>query len=205
MFSLEIILIICILCIFKIILFIIVASLGILSVGTCLGYSSPAGFQLREDESTTNSSSVRASPLGINLLHFPLQTSDHSEAGLIQTNIYNYRTLNDSESGDNIVFNDDLTLTTSQLSWFSSSFNLGALVGGLISSPMMNFIGRRGSMIVSLIPSTAGWLLLGKCMNVTFLWFRRSYHKYRWQMNNYEDLDSLTFDIIFIFFYIYIE
>ena len=138
------------------------ASLGILSLGACLGYSSPAGFQFREDEASNSSSVVRMSPLGMALSYYTTIYDEQKYDVSMQKSYYSYRTLNDSESNDKSIFNDDLTLTTSQLSWFTSSYNLGALVGGLISSPIMRYIGRRASMIASLVPSTLGWMLLGK-------------------------------------------
>ena len=48
-----------------------------------------------------------------------------------------------------------LNLTESQISWFSSTMNLGALVGGPAAGFAINTVGRRGTMLYSIVP----WLI----------------------------------------------
>lgn len=55
-----------------------------------------------------------------------------------------------------------LQLTTVENSWFSSSVNLGALVGGPIGGLCVNAIGRRGTML-ALFPFFFGsWTIIGE-------------------------------------------
>lgn len=57
------------------------------------------------------------------------------------------------------IFND--TNKDERQSWIGSSLALGALVGGIITDPSNNFLGRRMSMIASGIPFAIGWILIG--------------------------------------------
>lgn len=52
-------------------------------------------------------------------------------------------------------------LTKAQNSFFSSSMNLGALAGGPIGGMCLNKLGRRGTMLSSVVPFVGGWLLIG--------------------------------------------
>ncbi|KAF2351176.1 Sugar/inositol transporter, partial [Trinorchestia longiramus] len=66
-----------------------------------------------------------------------------------------------SAAASNAQVEDEIVMTTQELSWFMSVFALGALVGGLMSSPFMNKVGRKGTMLASSIPSIVGWLMTG--------------------------------------------
>lgn len=55
-----------------------------------------------------------------------------------------------------------IVMTTLELSWFTSVFALGALVGGLVSGPMQNLLGRRGALLASALPSLLGWCMTGE-------------------------------------------
>ena len=55
-----------------------------------------------------------------------------------------------------------LVLTEVEFSWFSSSISLGALLGSVVSAYLMSTFGRRGTMMISSLPCTAGWILMGK-------------------------------------------
>ncbi len=55
-----------------------------------------------------------------------------------------------------------LNLTDGQISWFSSTLNLGALMGGTVGGFIIKSVGRRGAVFYSLIPWTLGWALIGR-------------------------------------------
>ncbi|KAG7170313.1 Facilitated trehalose transporter Tret1-like 10 [Homarus americanus] len=91
-------------------------TMGALSLGTSLGYTSPASPQLMDN--STNSS---------------------------------------------------LVITTEQNNWFSSTVNLGALTGGLLGGVCINTLGRRGTMLASVLPFLASWALVGFANNFVML------------------------------------
>ena len=55
----------------------------------------------------------------------------------------------------------DEALTNNELSWFSSSVNLGSIIGASMAGMLMNKIGRRISMISSILGFAIGWALIG--------------------------------------------
>ncbi|XP_045615875.1 facilitated trehalose transporter Tret1-2 homolog isoform X2 [Procambarus clarkii] len=62
-----------------------------------------------------------------------------------------------------------LHLTTEQNMWFSSSMNLGALMGGPVGGLCLGVLGRRGTMLASTVPFVAGWLLIAFAQNFGML------------------------------------
>ncbi|XP_071549837.1 trehalose transporter 1-like protein [Panulirus ornatus] len=62
-----------------------------------------------------------------------------------------------------------LHLTTTENMWFSSSMNLGALLGGPVGGVSLNILGRRGTMLASVLPYIVGWLLIAFARNVSML------------------------------------
>ncbi|XP_063608383.1 facilitated trehalose transporter Tret1-like [Penaeus indicus] len=69
----------------------------------------------------------------------------------------------------NSTDNSTLQLSTVENSWFSSSVNLGALVGGPIGGLCINAIGRRGTML-ALFPFFFGsWVIIALGQNFAML------------------------------------
>ncbi|KAK8736027.1 hypothetical protein OTU49_005188 [Cherax quadricarinatus] len=62
-----------------------------------------------------------------------------------------------------------LHLTSEENMWFSSSMNLGALVGGPVGGICLNILGRRGTMLASSVPFIGGWLLIAFARNFGML------------------------------------
>ncbi|XP_036433965.1 solute carrier family 2, facilitated glucose transporter member 6 [Colossoma macropomum] len=62
-----------------------------------------------------------------------------------------------------------LHMDTHQISWFGSIFTLGAAAGGLSAMLMNDRTGRKLSIMLSVVPSTAGYLLMGAAQNVWML------------------------------------
>lgn len=66
-----------------------------------------------------------------------------------------------------------LQLTTVENSWFSSSVNLGALVGGPIGGLCINAIGRRGTLLAVFPFFFGSWTIIGEgglvCLSYFFL------------------------------------
>lgn len=58
--------------------------------------------------------------------------------------------------------NADFVLTVEQNSWFSSSINLGAVIGGPIGGVCINILGRRGTMLMSVVFILTSWIIIGK-------------------------------------------
>ncbi|KAB5567229.1 hypothetical protein PHYPO_G00230380 [Pangasianodon hypophthalmus] len=56
-----------------------------------------------------------------------------------------------------------------QMSWFGSVFAIGAIVGGLSAMVMNDKIGRKHSIMISVIPSTAGFLMMAAANKVWLL------------------------------------
>ncbi|KAG0727432.1 putative sugar transporter ERD6-like 13 [Chionoecetes opilio] len=53
------------------------------------------------------------------------------------------------------------TLNAEEMMWFSSIVNLGAMTGGPVAGLLINVLGRRGTMMASVVLSLAGWALIG--------------------------------------------
>ncbi|KAF2359665.1 Sugar/inositol transporter [Trinorchestia longiramus] len=100
------------------------ATLGALSMGAIMGYSSPAGVQL----TGSNSSSLNCS-----------------------------------------FVSDDGPLSDDQNSWFSSTVNVGALIGAPLGGFCINTFGRRTTMVATIVPFLLGWLLIEFTSNFAML------------------------------------
>ncbi|XP_031836351.1 trehalose transporter 1-like protein isoform X2 [Nomia melanderi] len=54
-------------------------------------------------------------------------------------------------------------------SWIASVHSLATPVGSLLSGPLLDGIGRRGSLQLSAIPLCTGWIIMGVSTNVPYL------------------------------------
>nr|KAF2359538.1 Major facilitator sugar transporter-like [Trinorchestia longiramus] len=54
-----------------------------------------------------------------------------------------------------------IKMTVNELAWFSSSVTLGAVAGWLLGSTIQNGLGRKGSIMVAVLPALTGWFLIG--------------------------------------------
>ena len=61
----------------------------------------------------------------------------------------------------NSTTDDNIHLTLDQNAWFSSTFNIGALVGGPIGGVCARILGRKGTLLILPAPFLAGWGLVG--------------------------------------------
>ncbi|KAK6312828.1 hypothetical protein J4Q44_G00161750 [Coregonus suidteri] len=57
--------------------------------------------------------------------------------------------------------NPKLRMDTEQIAWFGSIFTLGAAAGGLGAMLLNDLIGRKLSIMVSAVPSTVGYIVMG--------------------------------------------
>ncbi|XP_076860242.1 solute carrier family 2, facilitated glucose transporter member 6 [Brachyhypopomus gauderio] len=62
-----------------------------------------------------------------------------------------------------------LHMDVHQVSWFGSIFTLGAALGGLSAMLLNDRIGRKLSIMMSAVPSTLGFLIMGSAQNVWML------------------------------------
>ncbi|CAL4066056.1 unnamed protein product, partial [Meganyctiphanes norvegica] len=53
-----------------------------------------------------------------------------------------------------------LYITEDENGWFGSTSNIGALLGGPLGGILLNSLGRKGTMIATLVPFLLGWILL---------------------------------------------
>ncbi|KAK3871686.1 hypothetical protein Pcinc_023188 [Petrolisthes cinctipes] len=78
-----------------------------------------------------------------------------------------------SPAGPMLMKDPSLNFTNTQNTWFSSSLNLGALVGGPVGGVCLNTLGRRGTMLASALPFLGGWILIVLGKNFGVLLFGR--------------------------------
>ncbi|KAL4630027.1 solute carrier family 2, facilitated glucose transporter member 6-like [Arapaima gigas] len=69
--------------------------------------------------------------------------------------------------------NLDLRMDTTDIAWFGSVFSLGAAAGGLGAMLLNDMIGRKMSIMISAVPSTMGYLLMGAAQARWMLWLGR--------------------------------
>uniref|UniRef100_A0A3B3VMQ5 Solute carrier family 2, facilitated glucose transporter member 8 n=1 Tax=Poecilia latipinna TaxID=48699 RepID=A0A3B3VMQ5_9TELE len=62
-----------------------------------------------------------------------------------------------------------LRLDPNQAAWFGSIYSLGAAAGGLGAMLLNDLIGRKMSIMMSAVPSTAGYTLMGGAVNLSML------------------------------------
>ncbi|XP_062263747.1 solute carrier family 2, facilitated glucose transporter member 6 [Platichthys flesus] len=62
-----------------------------------------------------------------------------------------------------------LRMDTEQAAWFGSIYTLGAAAGGLGAMLLNDMIGRKLSIMMSAVPSTIGYLLMGGAVNIWML------------------------------------
>lgn len=62
-----------------------------------------------------------------------------------------------------------LRMDTNQAAWFGSIYSLGAAAGGLGAMLLNDLIGRKASIMMSAVPSTAGYALMGGAINLWML------------------------------------
>ncbi|XP_045621780.2 facilitated trehalose transporter Tret1 [Procambarus clarkii] len=123
------------------------ATMGGLAMGVIVGYSSPAGPLL----------------LG--------STSDGYPAGPLLGNITDrpHTTTSSDVQPQNRTTTETLQLSQEEYNWFSSSVNIGGAAGGLVGGVMISTLGRRATMMLSVLPYLAGWALIAGGQNVLML------------------------------------
>ncbi|XP_042234331.1 facilitated trehalose transporter Tret1-2 homolog [Homarus americanus] len=65
--------------------------------------------------------------------------------------------------------NSSLVITTDQNNWFSSTINLGGIIGGLLGGVCVNTLGRRGAMLASVLPFVGAWVFISFAQNFAML------------------------------------
>ncbi|KAJ8414990.1 hypothetical protein AAFF_G00025130 [Aldrovandia affinis] len=71
------------------------------------------------------------------------------------------------------IDNPHLRMNTQQVAWFGSIFTLGAAAGGLCAMLLNDRVGRKQSIMLSAVPSTVGYLLMGGAQVVWMLYLGR--------------------------------
>ncbi|XP_046976880.1 facilitated trehalose transporter Tret1-like isoform X1 [Vanessa cardui] len=62
--------------------------------------------------------------------------------------------------------NRTLTITNEENSWIGGLMPLAALVGGIAGGPLIEYIGRRLTIMCTALPFFLGWMLIANAMNV---------------------------------------
>ncbi|XP_072298729.1 solute carrier family 2, facilitated glucose transporter member 6 [Eucyclogobius newberryi] len=70
-------------------------------------------------------------------------------------------------------FDPRLKMNINQAAWFGSIYTLGAAAGGLGSMLLNDMIGRKMSVMISAIPSSIGYMLMGGAFNLPMLYVGR--------------------------------
>ncbi|XP_061115986.1 solute carrier family 2, facilitated glucose transporter member 6-like [Conger conger] len=68
-----------------------------------------------------------------------------------------------------VIDDPNLRMGTEQVAWFGSIFTLGAAAGGLGTMLLNDRVGRKLSIMLSAVPSTVGYLLMGAARAVWML------------------------------------
>ncbi|KAK3540460.1 hypothetical protein QTP70_031001, partial [Hemibagrus guttatus] len=85
--------------------------------------------------------------------------------------VYGYSMVLPSAVIPQVQEDDDpsMHMNVDQISWFGSVFAVGAIVGGLIAMLIIDKIGRKHTIMMSVIPSTAGFLMIAPANKVWLL------------------------------------
>ncbi|XP_068706504.1 solute carrier family 2, facilitated glucose transporter member 8-like isoform X1 [Montipora foliosa] len=55
----------------------------------------------------------------------------------------------------------DLYLDKDEITWFGSLLNIGAMIGGILGGYVIDLVGRKCALMLTAVPFTAGWLMIG--------------------------------------------
>lgn len=55
----------------------------------------------------------------------------------------------------------DVYLDETEIAWFGSLLNIGAMIGGICGGHVIDFVGRKFALMITALPFTAGWLTIG--------------------------------------------
>eukprot|EP00249_Psilotum_nudum_P015586 c25412_g1_i1 orf=504-2216(-) len=67
----------------------------------------------------------------------------------------------------------DLHLSLPQFSLFGSLSNVGAMLGSAVSGKLSDFLGRKGALMVAVIPNFFGWIAIALARDALVLYFGR--------------------------------
>ncbi|XP_050666262.1 facilitated trehalose transporter Tret1-like [Leptidea sinapis] len=71
--------------------------------------------------------------------------------------------------------NETLTLTSEEGSWVGGLMPLAALIGGIIGGPLIEYLGRKGTIMSTAIPFFVGWMLIANAGNVMMVFAGRAF------------------------------
>ncbi|XP_058246526.1 solute carrier family 2, facilitated glucose transporter member 6-like isoform X2 [Hemibagrus wyckioides] len=91
--------------------------------------------------------------------------------------VYGYSMVLPSAVIPQVQEDDDpsMHMNVDQISWFGSVFAVGAIVGGLIAMLIIDKIGRKHTIMMSVIPSTVGFLTIAPANKVWLLLLGRCF------------------------------
>nr|XP_045595879.1 facilitated trehalose transporter Tret1-like isoform X1 [Procambarus clarkii]XP_045595880.1 facilitated trehalose transporter Tret1-like isoform X1 [Procambarus clarkii]XP_045595881.1 facilitated trehalose transporter Tret1-like isoform X1 [Procambarus clarkii]XP_045595882.1 facilitated trehalose transporter Tret1-like isoform X1 [Procambarus clarkii]XP_045595883.1 facilitated trehalose transporter Tret1-like isoform X1 [Procambarus clarkii]XP_045595884.1 facilitated trehalose transporter T len=64
---------------------------------------------------------------------------------------------------------DGFYLSKEERGWFAGSLSIGALLGCVLAGFCINSLGRKGTMLASVVPLLGGWILIGLAQNLSML------------------------------------
>ena len=72
-----------------------------------------------------------------------------------------------------------IDISVNETSWIVSLISIGQIGGAIIGAILASAIGRKGAILLSIVPSITGWCVVGISQNVAMLYAGRlviSYH-----------------------------
>ncbi|CAH0724809.1 unnamed protein product, partial [Brenthis ino] len=70
--------------------------------------------------------------------------------------------------------NETLTITEEENSWIGGLMPLAALVGGIAGGPLIEYLGRKVTIMCTAIPFFIGWMLIANAVNVAMVFVGRA-------------------------------
>lgn len=72
-----------------------------------------------------------------------------------------------------LTMNITLDITKEEITWVGGLMPLAALVGGIVGGPLIEYLGRKKTIMGTAVPFTIGWMLIANAINVVMVFAGR--------------------------------